>query len=181
MRAIHLLFVPALLSACAAPTGLAAGPELAIPVFAADDPRVGQAGFVGETLRLHREEDGTRYTLMAFRVGEAWTLGAMVRGDAGFAGEVQWSIGERELVIPFDTAAPAATTQVRVTPPTEDEPTPEAAGFRGTVWVNVDLPAAWIQRGTPVQLRFAARDGAAIALPDAGVAYTVVPTDASTP
>lgn len=167
----HLLG-SALAAACASPAGATkAGPEAQVPVFAAGDARVGTAGFVAETLRLHHERDGVRYTLMAFVVGDTLTLGAMVRGK--FAGEVRWRIGDRRLSFAFDTDAAArdvpvserdAGTQLRG----------QGASFRGTSWVNLDLPlAGWAADGTPLELTFVPRAGAALALPDGGYHYTM--------
>jgi hypothetical protein len=160
-----------LLAACAAtdPGATRTGPELPVPVFAAGDSRVGQAGFVGETLRLHKEEDGVRYTLMAFAVGDTLTLGAMVRG--AFRGEVIWRVGDRTLRVPFDSGSPAQEATVQVMG-AAGPLVAHGAQFRGTSWTNVEVPvASWIAEGTPVQLTFSPQGGAAHVLPDAGFHY----------
>jgi hypothetical protein len=166
----HFALLP-LLGACAAvdPAVTREGPELPVPVFAAGDPRVGQAGFVGETLRLHREDDGVRCTLMVFAVGDTLTLGAMVRG--AFRGEVRWRVGGRTLRVPFDAGAPAKDAEVAVA----GAPGPlvaHGAQFRGTSWTNIEVPLAeWLADGTPVQLEFAPEAGSPRVLPDAGFHY----------
>lgn len=163
----------AVCAGCATPgAATAPGPDAAIPVFAADDPRVNTGGFVRETLRLHEERDDTRYTLMAFAVGDILTLGAMVRGS--FAGAITWRIDGRELSLPFDTAASLADVPVSV----RDEPGLELRGqgaaFRGTSWVNVELPlASWGSAGTALQLTFEPRTGEPVTLPDDGHHYVV--------
>ncbi|MGK0300161.1 MAG: hypothetical protein ACI89X_001029 [Planctomycetota bacterium] len=161
------------LASCAstAPTTLV-GPAADIPVFASDDARVGTAGFVGQTLRLKQEHEGITYTLMAFVVGDTLTLGAMVKGK--FAGDVQWSIGNHQLTFPFDSAAVQSGAIVSVSHDSETKLKGEGAAFRGTSWMNVDLPLAdWAANGTALQLKFAAHDGATRTLPDAGYHYVV--------
>ncbi|MCB9885115.1 MAG: hypothetical protein H6838_06455 [Planctomycetes bacterium] len=160
-----------LLTGCATGAPADSGPALDVPVFAADDARVGTAGFVGQTLRVHREQDGVRYTLMLFRVGDTWTLGAMVKGD--FAGEVRWTIDGRGLRIPFTTSAPAGKSQVYAEPGGAKVATAENASFRGTAWTNVEMPAGCMRDGSHVQLQFVPANGAAIDLPEAGGGYTV--------
>lgn len=154
-----------------APTTLP-GPVADIPVFASDDPRVGTAGFVGQTLRLTQQHEGITYTLMSFVVGDTLTLGAMVKGT--FAGDVRWSMGQRQLKFPFHTAAAQTGTFASVS----DNPTAKIEGqgatFRGTAWMNFDLPlASWISNGAPLQLTFVSHDGANVTLPDTGHHYVV--------
>ena len=168
------LFVVAL-SACSGPAdraapqrGAAGGPPLQIPAFAANDPRVGQRGFVGETLRVHKEVEGTTFTLMAFAVGDTLTLGAMVKGS--FRGTVHWTVGARELRVPFDAAAPVKSpVEVKGS---DARLVAEGAGFRGTSWTNIELPRAeWLPDGTPLQLEFLPENGAAVVLPDRDASY----------
>jgi hypothetical protein len=173
--ALFALFVVALSAACSgsaerASPGLAAagGPPLQIPAFAASDPRVGKEGFVGETLRVRKEVDGTTFTLMAFAVGDTLTLGAMIKDT--FRGTVHWTVGARELRVPFDAAAPVkcpvevSGSDVRLVA--------EGAGFRGTSWTNIELPRTeWLPDGTPLQLEFLPEKGAAVAFPDRDVGY----------
>jgi hypothetical protein len=145
------------------------GPPLQIPAFAADDARVGQAGFVGETLRVRKEVDGTTFTLMAFAVGDTLTLGAMVKGE--FRGTVHWTIGSRDLRLPFDAAAPGVHAEATVAGSDRRIPA-QGAGFRGTSWTNLELPRAeWLPDGTPLQLEFAPEKGQGAVLPDRGASY----------
>lgn len=157
---------------CAVSAGNRVGPTIEVPTFAASDPRLGQAGFVAQTLRLNHEEGGVRYTLMAFRAGDTWTLGAMVRGD--FTGEVRWQIGGNHLSMPFSSMKPAASTPVAVEPATTESLVAQGASFRGTAWTNLELGKNWLADGTSLQLQFAASDGKTITMPDAGVSYSVL-------
>jgi len=146
------------------------GPEAVIPCFAADDARVSTAGFVAQTLRLNKDADGVRYTLMAFAVGDQLTLGAMVKG--AFRGTVHWRVGERELTVPFDTAAPGTEAAVTVNGAPDQHFRAKGAAFRGTAWTNVELPlAAWLSPGTALQLEFTPASGTPQVLPEPGLHY----------
>lgn len=169
-----------LTSSCATGPATLPGREAAIPVFAADDARVQTAGFVGQTLRLKKDHEGTNYTLMAFAVGDTLTLGAMVKGP--FTGDVRWQVGDRSLTFPFDAAKAALGATVTV----DDDPAKtlrgHGAAFRGTAWINVDVPLAeWLQDGTSMQLTFHANDGALLALPDIGYYYVARLASRQTP
>jgi hypothetical protein len=177
---IGAVVLTGLLAACAAtaPAGADAAPDAppaVIPVFASDDARVGTAGFVGSTLRLHEERGGARYTLMAFAVGDVVTLGAMVR-DAVFRGRVRWRVGARVLEFPFDTESPGDAGPVTLDG-ARSEFAAKGAAFRTTKWANVDLPAAWFDGGTGLQLRFVAEGGEVAVLPVTADCYraTLVP------
>ncbi|MEO6593630.1 MAG: hypothetical protein ABIP94_02630 [Planctomycetota bacterium] len=153
-------------------TATKVGPDAPVPVFAAGDARVETPGFVAETLRLHHERDGIRYTLMAFDVGEKLTLGAMVRGK--FAGQVHWQVGDRRLSFPFDTESVGRDIAVTDSGDPERQLVGQSASFRGTAWVNVELPLAdWVVDGTSLQLTFAPHTGAKLALPDEGHHYVL--------
>ena len=139
-------------------------------MFAADDSRVGTAGFVGQTLRLSKESDGVTHTMMAFVVGDTLTLGAMVKGE--FTGNVHWQLGDRSLTFAFDASAVAADTAVMI----DDDPSKtlqgHGASFRGISWINVDVPLAdWAADGTSLQLTFTTNNGKLLTLPDAGYHY----------
>lgn len=169
----QLVFATALLfAACAsAPKAPAvpAGPEIEIPRFAAGDPRVDQPGFVGQTLRLKHVVGDTTYTLMTFVVGDTLTLGAMVKGP--FRGNVHWTIGARELRLPFDTKKAEKNTPVAVTG-SRAVITAQGAWFQSNAWTNVELPCAeWLPAGTPLQLEFVPASGTAVTLPEAGAPY----------
>ena len=145
-------------------------PQILIPQFSASDPRVQTAGFVGETLRLHRDVDGQRYTLMAFVVGDTLTLGAMVKG--AFAGDLSWKLGARTLRMPFDTKGKLRAVVVRVEPGESQPVQAEGASFRGITWLNVEVPAAWLGAAdTELRLVFSPAAGSPIALPEAGGSY----------
>jgi len=150
-------------------------PPAAIPLFAADDPRVGTAGFVGSTLRLHEERGGARYTLMAYATGDTVTLGAMVR-DAVFRGRVRWRVGARVIEFPFDSERPGDAGPVTLDG-ARSEFAAQGAAFRTTKWANVDLPAAWFDGGAGLQLRFVAEGGEVAVLPATADCYraTLVP------
>lgn len=168
-NALATALAAALLGSCAATAR--PGPEAVIPVFAKDDPRVDTAGFVGETLRLSVGRDGVRHTLMAFVVGDTLTLGAMVGGP--FDGLVRWHVGNRLLELPFDTGGALAAVPVRVDG-SSSEHRGAGASFRGTTWVNVELPhRQWIDDGTPLQLVFLPKVGRPLFLPDDGWHYRV--------
>jgi hypothetical protein len=152
------------------PTASKPGPEIQIPVFAADDARVGKGGFVQETLRLNQEVDGVRYTLMAFVVGETLTLGAMTKGGE-FKGTVQWNVGARTLRTVFDSQKPAKDAEVTVGGGT-GALVAHGAEFRGTSWMNVEMPVAqWLSEGAPLSLTFTPEHGASKTLPESGVHY----------
>ena len=139
-------------------------------MFATNDARVNTPGFVGQTLRVPKEVDGVRYTLMAFAVGDTLTLGAMVKGGA-FRGTVHWTVGDRRLALPFDTATPGADAKVTVDS-AASALVAKGAEFRGTAWTNVELPLAdWLRDGTPLQLEFAPAQGQTQVLPEADHHY----------
>lgn len=160
-----------LLGSCAAGDARSRpGPEAVIPHFAADDARVNTGGFVAHTLRLHRDQDDVRYTLMAFAVGDQLTLGAMVKG--AFRGTVHWTVGERQLRLPFDTAAPGTEVSVMMTGAPDFHLKARGAAFGGTAWTNLEVPVAgWIGAGTALQLAFFPAEGASQVLPEPGVHY----------
>lgn len=141
-------------------------------MFAADDARVNTPGFVRETLRIHKAEGDTRYTLMAFVVGDTLTLGAMVEGP--FRGLVRWNVDGRELGVEFDAASPPAEAPVTLYGANDTGLTGRGASFRGTSWINVELPAReWVHDGTSLGLTFRSESGALCALPELGVGYDV--------
>lgn len=151
----------------------AAGPDMAVPVFDADDPQVQTAGFVRKTLRLTEEHDGVTYTLMAFVVDDTMTLGAMVKG--GFSGDVEWRVADRSAALPFDTDASLSDVPVMVHDDQGDSTlVGQGASFRGTSWVNIEVDVdAWGADGTPIQLIFTPRTGSAVHLPDASHHYVL--------
>jgi hypothetical protein len=161
-----------LLAACgtSTPTAPRPGPEIKIPVFAADDARVGKGGFVQETLRLHQEIDGVRYTLMVFVVGETLTLGAMTKGGE-FKGTVQWTLGGRTLRTAFDSSKPAKDAEVTVTGGT-GALVAHGAAFNGTSWMDVEMPVSqWLPEGALLSLTFTPEHGASKTLPESGASY----------
>jgi hypothetical protein len=171
MKPIHTLAVlPALLAACGSRDAGTAGPAANIPVFAAEDPAVNTPGFVAKTLRLSVERFDTRYTMMAYVVGDKLTLGAMAKGP--FRGKVHWLVGSRKLSVAFDAAAPGKVAKVDVS---GDKATLAAAGaaFDGTAWTNIEMPANWVADGTPLQLTFTPDTGVPIVLPEAEARYVV--------
>jgi hypothetical protein len=140
-------------------------PTLTVPHFSADDPRVGTAGFVGQTTRLSFVEGETTYTLMAFAVGDVLTLGAMVEGP--FDGTAEWRVGGRSFSVPV-TRANRGSDEV---PVTGAEVTGRHGGFRDFDWVNVEVPLDdWLPDGTVVGLSFRA-GGRSITLPEGGGVY----------
>lgn len=168
---LPLAVLPALLLACgASDTGTTAGPVASIPVFAADNPAVETPGFVAQTLRLSVEKFDTRYTLMAFVVGDKLTLGAMCKGP--FRGKVHWVVGGRKLAVAFDTANPGQEAAVDVIGD-KTSLQAEGASTADTAWTNIEVPAAWVANGTAMQLKFTPDSGAPIVLPDAERHYTV--------
>jgi pimeloyl-ACP methyl ester carboxylesterase len=143
-------------------------PALAIPRFAADDPAVETAGFVARTLRVSRQRvvgDATQtFVLMVFAVGDTLTVGAMTK--QAFAGVVRVELGEQAFEGEWDTSAkePVAFTAADdEAPALEGQP----GSFRGTSWVNVELPLAeWMPEGdASLRLTFLPQDGEPIALP----------------
>lgn len=173
----HLRRLPALalllLAACASPPPPAASAPIArIPRFAADDARVGTAGFVAQTLRLHHETATARYTLMAFVVGDTLTVGAMVRGP--FRGQIRFVLAGHSLAFRFDTEAPPTEVEVVVDAGRAASLKGQGASFRGTMWINVDLPATtWLPPAARLSLLFDGADGTRILLPPDAPAYVV--------
>lgn len=156
-----LLFLVPWFFACAA-----TGSTLDVPHFAADDPLVNQAGFVRETLRLNHEQGGTTYTLMAFRVGDVVTLGAMVQG--GFDGSVEWQLGRSRIRLPFpqEPSDSRVAAEVHSSQPGAGEVVGQRASFQGTTWINVELDQdAWFSGPVSVQLTFWPRTGPPVFLP----------------
>jgi hypothetical protein len=97
---------------------------------------------------------------MAFAVGDALTLGAMVNGT--FEGVATWNVDDRTFQVPLSRAN-RGRGDVRVT----GQPlTGEHGGFAAFDWVNVDVPLGeWLQDGTRVRLAFRS-EGIDLALPD---------------
>ena len=150
------------------------GPKVEIPHFAAGDPRVNTAGFVRETMRLQVVRGDQTHTLMAFVVGETLTLGAMVEGD--FRGLVRWKVGGRRLSFAMNTAGSLEDVPVEIEgDSTTPAPTGQGASFRGTTWINIELPLIdWLSEGTPLQLVFFPEIGEdPLFLPDDGYHYEV--------
>lgn len=122
---------------------------LVVPHFAADDERVGTAGFVRFTTRESVEREGTTYTLMIFAVGDVLTLGAMIEGT--FEGAAHWEVGDRSFSVPMrrsDRGSDeiAATGAALVG---------QHGGFDAFDWVNVEVPLdAWLAEGTSIRLRY---------------------------
>ena len=167
LRSATLLAIAtAALAACATPP-----PTLRVPHFNANDPRVTTAGFVGETLRISQRHGSTDYTLMAFAVGDTLTLGAMVKGE--FRGEVRWLVDDKHLSFAMDTVQVRRETSVAVTGGDSTDAgdaetvTGQGAEFRGTSWVNVELPVSlWMTTpGTALRLEFAADAADLVSLP----------------
>ncbi len=105
---------------------------------------------------------------MAFVVGDALTLGAMVRGD--FMGNVRWQVGGRELSFAMDTGA-GSWSDVQVAGPST---LGQGAHFRGTTWINLELPLIDfidLADGGALQLRFEPERGPRVTLPDEGYHY----------
>lgn len=168
---LPLAVLPALLLACGArDAATTTGPVASIPVFAADNPAVETPGFVAQTLRLSVEKFDTRYTLMAFVVGDELTLGAMCKGP--FRGKVHWVVGGRKLAVAFDTANPGQEAQVEVMGD-KARLKAEGAATADTAWTNIAVPAKWVANGTALQLQFTPDSGVPIVLPDAESHYVV--------
>ena len=171
-----LVVAGGILGGCANVSGVHTrpGPRAEIPHFTAGDPRVETAGFVRETLRVSIDRADRTHTLMAFAVGETLTLGAMVTG--GFRGLVRWKIGGRRISFAMNTAGSLENIPVEIEgEPTTPAPTGQGASFRGTTWVNIELPLAdWVSDGTPLQLVFLPEIGEhPLFLPDDGFHYEV--------
>lgn len=157
-------------AACASPP---ANP-LEVPSYAADDPRPQQGGFVRDVRLEEVERDETKYILMAWRVGDVLTLGAMTQGP--FVGHVRWSLDDA--LFDFDVVAKPASQDVpvRVTgaPAAAGPLRGETAGFRDYRWTNIDLASpVWLSNDQcALSVTFEAADGAVVTLPDRG-AYAV--------
>lgn len=148
-------------------------PALAIPRFAAEDPAVETPGFVARTLRVTRQREVQRevqgearsFVLMVFAVGDTLTVGAMTK--QAFAGVVRLELGERTLEGAWETSSKES---VAFTAAGDDEALElegQPGSFRGTSWVNVELPLAeWMPDGeTSLRLTFLPADGEPLALP----------------
>ncbi len=122
---------------------------LVVPHFAAEDPRVGTAGFVRETTRVNETRGETTFTLMVFAVGDRLTLGAMVRGQ--YNGTAVWAVGDRSFSVPLDRSN-RGRTDIAV------DGVPGGGrhgGFDDYDWVNVEVPlAVWLSDGTRVRLTY---------------------------
>ena len=139
-------------------------PDLTVPSFAEDDERVETAGFVRETRRVSRtrtmpQPDGPDATaveetfiLMAFAVGDVLTLGAMTRQP--FAGTVHLELGAARLSFDWDTetrdavSVAVAGSEALAALSLKGQ----RASFRGTHWVNLELPVADAWTGDAVPL-----------------------------
>ena len=120
-----------------------------VPHFAAGDPRVNTAGFVGQTTRIDRTLGDDTFTLMIFAVGDVVTLGAMIRGE--FAGTADWVMGDHSFSVPLRRAN-RGRTDVPVEGPSL---VGQHGGFDDYDWVNVDVPIEdWMPDGTRVRLEF---------------------------
>ena len=137
-----------------------AGETLLVPQFAVDDPLVGTAGFVARTTRINRPIDGTTFTLMAFAVGDVFTLGAMVEGP--FEGTAHWTVGQRTFSVPVRRSN-RGTTDIAVF---GQAFVGQHGSFNAFDWGNVEVPIdEWLPNGTRVRLEFEA-EGARVVLPD---------------
>ena len=157
-----------LITACAT-----SGVPIEVPQFGPDDPRVDSAGFIGHTLQLSKTIGATKYTLMAFRVGDTVTLGAMVEGP--FDGQVEWHVHGSSLGLPFPAEPTELDPVAEVTggPPSAEPVVGRRRSFRAFSWINIELPlAAWMPVSpTAIRLTFRPRIGSPIVLPDTGVSY----------
>lgn len=155
------------------------GPDLPVPVFAADDPRVAQPGFVGHTQRVDRDRDGVRHSLFTFAVGDTLSLGAMV--DGPFRGELRWRVGTRRLALPFDTDDALRDVPVTVDAALSSSGlVAQGAEFRGTTWLVVELPLRdWLGDGAALQLEFAPDLSPPLVLPAGGRPFAARPVQGS--
>jgi len=161
--------VLALSASCAAPNGRAPEPlPLEVPTYAADDPRPNSGGFVREVRLVDVERGGTKYTLMAFRVGDVLTLGAMTEGP--FVGEVEWQLGAHRLRFEVATEPRSGRVLVAVEPVQAAQLHGDKAGFGAYSWTNIELPAPdwWPDGGRSLQLTFEPATGDAVRLPADG-------------
>lgn len=158
------------LGACANAPAVPDGPPLAIPTYTKDDPRPGTGGFVRDVRLVEAAQNGTKYILMAWQVGDVLTLGAMTEGP--FEGRVEWRLNDAALR--FDVDAKPASGDVVIdtidAPAGVARPVGQTAGFRGYRWTNIELPAAaWFGAAAgSVSLTFTSKDGAVVSLPKEG-------------
>lgn len=172
MKSALLLVSCALVAACAATGDRAVeSPALAIPSYPADDPRPQTGRFVREVRLAETTVGETRFILMAFRVGDTLTLGAMTEGP--FEGSANFRLGKRGLE--FDFAADHGEIAVTTTNPPAgaERPRGQQAGFRDYRWINVELESdLWLPDGaTLLGLRFRDRLGQVTTLPVTGGAF----------
>ena len=154
---------------------LAPQADLAVPSFTKDDKRIDTAGFVRLTRRVSWTKDKATWTLMAFRVGDVVTLGAMVKG-ADFSGQVRFSLGETAVEVPFDTKVkPKDKVAARTVGQKDAKVTAQQASFRGTHWINAELKVNdWFtKRPMPLVVEFLPKSGEPVRLPGASASFAV--------
>ena len=160
------------LAAChATGDGDAATTPLSIPSYRADDPRPQTGGFVREVRLAETIVGETKFILMAFRVGDTLTLGAMTEGP--FEGTARFRLGEHELGFEFAPEHGDVAVETTNPPAGVERPIGQQAGFKGFRWVNVDLDSdAWLPDGAArLDLRFTDRAGRVTSLPTTGSAF----------
>ncbi len=155
-------------------------PDLRIPMFPADDERVSTAGFVTQTLRVHKrvpaagDGDLNQFTLMAFAVGDTLTLGAMTYQE--FQGDVLWEIADTTVSFSFDTNV-RGMVPVRIGGAKPEE-IGQFGSFRGIHWVNVELPLPIPdENGILLRLRFQPGRGDTVAIPGGPAPFAAAFTD----
>jgi hypothetical protein len=143
-------------------------PVLRIPAFQTGDERTSTPGFIHLTCRVARTSvvDGkpTRFTLLAFVVGDTLTLGAMT--DGTFVGDVAWAIGKVTISMPWDSSG-SRPVEGTVHGNKDLQVTGKPASFRGTSWINIELPKALVmpEDETTLRLELRARGAAIVRLP----------------
>ena len=134
---------------------------LTVPRYEEGDARVAQPGFLDLVRRVGREQGGARYELMAYQVGELWTVGAMVHG--AFAGTVTFEVEGHQLALQLDTGALPEEGVPVSRNGAASELVGTAASSGGWTWVTLELPAPL--PGAQLALRFEPGEGEALRLP----------------
>jgi len=157
---------------------LSGTPDLRVPRFHGDDPRTRTGGFVRRTLRAKRHRGDDLFEMMVFAVGDALTVGPMVRqpfdGEATLfvrrPGDETTSAIEVDLRHPRpEETLPDARVHGPLATALGDDPPEVSRGAAGPYgWATVDLaiPGLGLGSGFQMAMELRAESGPTVTFPE---------------